>query len=249
MTQHLSRLLCGETRSPGTARAALAQLEHSLHEFTKRLLRLHNNASDPDLLPFGPFCARVVLENGCAAIMGRFDSFRLIYLAEFQSQPSYDVGRRARSSFSWTGDVMPEAESPEMWSINHDHGKVSRALFSRYADHVFWKPAVETMLDFVATRPVRDQYQELISLDAETFVTQARGRGSQLHSTLSKGVHWEFFSSVLLFDEPTTKTLIRDTCMLMAQLALASHFVPTACGSLAPVRALQLYASLRRCLQ
>ena len=64
------------------------------------------------------------------------------------------------------------------------------------------------------------------------------GRSSQLYSTLSKGVHWEFFTSVLVFDEFTVKSAIRDTCLLVGKLGLISHFVPTAFASLEPNEAL-----------
>ncbi|WP_428541256.1 hypothetical protein [Rhodopila sp.] len=108
-----------------------------------------------DTLTFGPFCARVLLENACAALVGRLDSFRILYLSEFQTQPEYEPGKRAKSAFSWVGDVIPDEKSVQnpqnLWSIDHDLPRISRALFSRHLDHVYWKPAVERMLDFASS--------------------------------------------------------------------------------------------------
>jgi hypothetical protein len=199
------------------------------------------------MLTFGPFCARVLLENSCAALVGRLDAFRMLYLAEFQSQPEYEPGKRARSAFSWTGDVIPDDKLLQsLWNVDHDLPKINRALFSKHFDHIYWKPAVEKMLDFVSSRSSEAELSEILSIDAETFINQSRGKAVQLYSTLSKGVHWEFFTSALLFDEATIKTAIRDACMLVAQLGLISHFIPTAYVSHSPSRAVDEYIAFRR---
>jgi len=244
--KELGVLLCGELRVPGIAGAALRQLSASINNFSGKAITYFNEGSTKEAVSFGPFCARVLLENGCAALVGRLDSFRLSYLSEFQAQPQYEVGKRARSSFSWNGDVIPDAEGQEMWSVHHDIPKISRALLSKYADHVFWKPAIDGLLDFLATRPVPQQMPDLMAIDSDNFISSVRGRGAQLHSSLSKGVHWEFFTSVLIFDEATIRTLIRDTCILIAQLGLISHFIPTACASLPPAKALNAYRAFRK---
>jgi len=244
----LGLLLCGRLRTPGIAASALTQLSESINNFSERAVNFFNAESSVDILSLGPFCSRVVLENGCAALVGRLDAFRLSYLSEFQSQPQYEVGKRAKSAFSWTGDVIPDAENQEMWGVNHDMPKISRALFSKYADHFFWKPAIDRMLDFLATRPPNERSPDLMDIDPDNYISTVKGRGSQLYSSLSKGVHWEYFTSALVLDDPTIKTLIRDTCVLVAQLGLISHFIPTACASLSPAKALSTYRAFRRAL-
>ena len=191
---------------------------------------------------FGPFCARVLLENSCASLVGRLDTFRIVYLSEFQAQREYEHGRRAKSAFSWLGDVIPSEKTPQdLWSIDHDLSKISRALFSRHLEHVYWRPAIESLLDFVSPSRTDPALHDILSPDAETYVDQIKGRSNQLYSTLSKGVHWEFFTSVLVFDEATVKTAIRETCILISQLGLTSHFIPTAYASLPPEEALETY--------
>lgn len=247
----IGSLLCGSDKTEGIAKSAFDQLSRSINNFSARSVKfLDENTSSDDALSFGPFCARVLLENGCAALVGRLDSFRLLYLSEFQAQPEYEPGKRARSSFSWAGDVVPEEKSTQsLWSLDHDLPKISRALFSRHLEHLYWKPAVERMLDFVSSCESNVNLTDISKFDAETYISEARGRSSQLYSTLSKGVHWEFFTSSLLFDENTVKTAIRDTCLLISHLGLTSHFIPTAYASLSPRDAVDAYISFRKSIR
>lgn len=245
----IGSLLCGHNRTEGIAKAALDQLSASIEKFADRAVKFLNEPISDEALSFGPFCARVLLENGCAALVGRLDTFRILYLSEFQAQPEYEHGKRAKSAFSWMGDVVPEeraAQNFKLWSVEHDLPKISRALFSKHSDHIYWKPGVERMLDFVSSYPLDPVANEILALDAETYVDEKRGRGIQLYSTLSKGVHWEFFTSGLVFDESTVKTAIRETCLLIAQLGLVSHFIPTAYASLSPDAAVDTYVSFRK---
>ncbi|NUU44380.1 hypothetical protein [Tardiphaga robiniae] len=242
----LDTLLCGDAPAEGLAKIALNQLSKSIDSFTGRAVGYLQSDFSEDTRTFGPFCARVILENGCAALLGRLDSFRILYLSEFQSQPEYRLGDRAKSSFSWTGDVMPDKHSAILWNPDSDVQKVSRALFSSHVDHIYWKPAVNEMLDFVSNAPTNAALADILSLDADTFIDKVRGQSSQLYSTLSKGVHWEFFSSSLVFGESTVKAAIRDSCLLMANLGLASHFVPTAYARVTPAKALEAYLAFRQ---
>lgn len=239
----LAALLCGHDQCEGIAKVALGQLRVSIEKFGERVMAFLQEDPSEELLTFGPFCTRVLLENGCAALVGRFDTFRLLYLSEFQSQPEYEPGKRARSAFSWSGDVMPEDKVPPLWNIDADTLKINRALFSQHLEHVYWRPAFNSMLDFVSKQSGESTLTDVLAIDPENFIRQTKGRLAQLYSMLSKGVHWEFFTSALLFDDATIKTAIRDTCLLVAQLGLASHFVPTAYASLEPKKAVEAYVA------
>lgn len=242
----LAKLLCG-SGAEGTAKTALDQLESSIRRFSARAASFMEEDITDEALSFGPFCARVLLENGCAALVGRLDSFRMLYLSEFQAQPEYEPGKRAKSAFAWSGDVMTE-EKPQqaLWSVDHDLPKISRALFSRHFDHVFWKPAVSRMLDYVSSIDADPLLADLSSIEPDRFIDETKGRSAQLYSTLSKGVHWEFFTSALLFDEATVKNSIRDTFVLIANLGLVSHFIHTAYASLPPEEAISCYKAIRK---
>lgn len=243
----IGSLLCGDESAEGIAKTALDQLSHSIANFSSRAVRFLNEDVSDDALAFGPFCARVLLENACAALVGRLDSFRMLYLCEFQAQPEYEHGKRARSAFSWFGDVIPEEKPTQpLWQLDVDFPKISRALFSRHCDHVYWKPAIERMLDFLSPHASNSALADILSLEAESYINFIRGKSSQLYSTLSKGVHWEFFTSALVFDEATVKSSIRETCLLVSQLGLTSHFIPTAYASLRPQQALETYLAFRK---
>lgn len=86
----MERLLCGSDNTEGIAKVVLTQLSLSIANFSIRAIKFLREPISEDSLVFGPFCARVVLENGCAALVGRLDSFRILYFSEFQSQPEYE---------------------------------------------------------------------------------------------------------------------------------------------------------------
>ena len=241
--RELANLLCGDQEGEGLADVALNQLSRSIDTFSARLISFLEEGREEDAAIYGAFCSRVVLENGCAAILGRLDTFRMLYISEFQAQPSYEIGKRAKSAFSWASDVIGE-EGPTMWNADQEAAKISRALFSKYVSHVFWIPALERAQDYIGSTSASGA-DDVLALDPQSFTATVRGRSSQLHSSLSKGVHWEFFSTSLMFDLETTKILIRDTLVLVAQLGLISHFVPTAHASLTAEAALAKYSAIR----
>ncbi len=241
----LALLLCGRDAG-GVAGDALKQLSNSITGFSSRSVKFLTLVDHEDTLSFGPFCARVLLENGCAAIIGRLDSFRMMYLSEFQSQPDYEYGRRIRSAFSWTGDVIPDEKQNNLWNVDHDHSKISRALFSKHFEHIFWKPALNRLLDHVSTLASDPLLVDIKNIDPDRFIDEMKGKSGQLYSTLSKGVHWEFFSSTLLFDEVTVKNSIRESFIIVANLGLASHFVHTAYASLPHSDAVEYYKAIIR---
>lgn len=243
-------LLCGKVNTDGLAKIALGQLCKSIDQFHDRCAGyLRTQGATPDLIAFGPFCARVLLENCCAAILGRLDTFRVLYLSKFQSQTAYEPGKRAKSAFSWSGDIIPEEKhGAELWSLDYESSKISRALFSRYADHIYWKPAVDKMLDHIAGVEYSPEFDELLKIDSENYVSECKGRLVQLYSMLSKAVHWEFFTNELVLDEPTVKNTMRESCLIVGHLGLVSHFISTAFGSLSPNEAVEEYVSFRRAI-
>ena len=242
-------LLCGGP-SEGAANVALTQLSSSIERFSAKGIKYLTDEITDEALKFGPFCARVLLENGCAALVGRLDAFRMLYLSEFQTQPEYEPGKRAKSAFTWFGDVMPDEKPGQaLWSIDHDLPKISRALFSKHYDHIFWKPALARLLDYVSALEADPLLSELGDIDPDGFIYETKGKSAQLYSTLSKGVHWEFFTSAMLFDEVTVKNMIQETLILVTYLGLISHFVHTAYAPLPPADAVNYYKTFKRLLK
>lgn len=134
----LGKLVCGRGDTSGIAKTALTQLSTSINDFSRNLERYYANPASQDALRFSSFCSRAALENAAAAILGRLDCFRLLYLSEFQAQPEYDHEKRAFSSFSWFGDVIPdEKPAPDLWTMEQNATKISRALLSKHSEHVY----------------------------------------------------------------------------------------------------------------
>lgn len=244
----LGELVCGAASVSGSSQVADLTLDHlkgTIDRFAGRSLGFLNGTFDQDAQNFGAFCARVVLENSCAALVGRLDPFRLLYLAQFQTQQSFEYGKPTNSGFRWTGDVLPDDKvPPDLWGADHNLSKVSRALLSPYAEHVYWRTAIENTIDFVAS-DTSEALQDIRALDPNTYVSYLRGRSSALYSTLSKGVHWDFFASSVVLDEVTIKDATRETLLLLGGAALLSHFVPTCYRVLDPTVALDAYKTLR----
>ncbi|TPL20955.1 hypothetical protein FJ945_19615 [Mesorhizobium sp. B2-4-9] len=246
----LGKLICGGTSAPCTANTTLNHLRSSIDRFTNKAVEYLNGEFSEDAQSFGAFCARVTLENACAALVGRFDPFRMLYLAEFQAQGGFEYGKPSKSGFKWAGDVLAD-EKPgrDLWNSDHDLARISRALFSAYVDHVYWKPAVEKALDYLADHGANETLKELQNIDPETFAPSTKGKCAALYSKLSKGVHWDFFVSSVVMDEGTLKDAIRDCFVHVGNMGFVSHFVPTAYRSLDPTEALVTYDEFRKAFQ
>jgi hypothetical protein len=186
------------------------------------------------------------METSFTALVGRFDTFRLLFLNEAQQNPAYELGKRFRAGFAWQGDVLPGKELEELWPQESDFSKVSRAIFSRHTDHLVWRPALTSMLDFVSTKAAEPEATELLTVDPDNYIQRIKGRAGQLYSTVSKAVHWEFLSTASVIDEPTVKSSIRDVLLLLGELGFISHFATTNFANVDPETAWQDYKALRR---
>lgn len=243
----LGELLCGRPTGTQKADKTLQNLTSTINTFSGRGIQYLNEDFSDEAKYFGAFSARVVLENSCAALVGRFDPFRLLYLNEFQSQPNFEHGSPSKSGFRWQGDVMnpnKPIEQAKMWSGDNDLTKISRSLFSEHYDHLVWRPAYNDLLDSVSNSRLGD-LDEITGIDADSFIPRMKGKFRNLYSSLSKGVHWDFFNSSIEYDESTLKTDLQDMFTQISILGLASHFVPTAHSSLNTAEALSIYIEIR----
>jgi hypothetical protein len=246
----LGKLVCGRTGESCAANKTLEHLGSSIERFASKAVDYLNGEFSEEAQIFGAFCARVTLENTCAALVGRFDPFRMLYLAEFQAQGGFEYGKPSKSGFKWAGDVLADEKPPrDLWNSDHDLTRISRALFSPYVDQVYWKPAVEAALDYLAEHEGGEGLNELLALDPETFTSSTKGKCAALYSKLSKGVHWDFFVSSVVMDEGTLKDAIRDCFIHIANMGFVSHFVPTAYRSLDRADALVAYNKFRKAFQ
>jgi hypothetical protein len=242
----LAQLLCGQPTTGCLAHKTFDHLTKWIDNFHSRAFKYLQEPETDDTIVFGPFCARVLLETSLTALVGRIDPFRMLYLTEAQQSADYEHGRRFRSGFGWMGDVIPEKEQADLWHQESDFSKISRALFSRHTDHLIWKPAINSMLDFVATKSADASSTDLLKVDPESHILKMKGRAGQLYSTVSKAVHWEFLSAPAVIDTLTVKASIRDVLLLVGELGFMSHFVATSFAKTTPDEAWKHYVSLRK---
>lgn len=241
----LAKIVCGACTGNNETDATLRHLQDSVRLFANHSSRYLKGDFDENSQLYSAFVARALLENSVAAILGRLDPFRLLYLRTFQSGPNFEYGKPAKYGFRWQGDVLASKAAPqEMWSTEHDESKINRALFSDYFDALFWKPAIESVLDQFTISGIRPPTLAS-SLELSAIIPSFRRRFATLYSTLSKGVHWEFFVDSIVIDEPTLKDCLQDTFLYLSEIALISHFVPSAHASFDPAEALEIYELLR----
>ena len=245
----LGTLVCGASNEICAASTTLDHLCASIDRFSGKAVTYLNSPIDDEAQSFGAFCARVTLENACAALVGRLDSFRMLYLAEFQAQGAYDYGKPTRSGFKWTGDVFSE-EKPlaPLWSSDHDISKISRALFSPHVDAVHWQPAFNAAIDYVDGESLAG-FDDLKTFDSNSFIPTIKGGCGPLYSKLSKGVHRDFFVSSAMMDEGTLKDAITDCMTFVSNLSFVSHFIPTSYRSLDKAHAVNDYLAFRETFQ
>ena len=237
-------IICGDLESHGRlASVSLNKMKLSVNHFAEKLFVFLHDDFDDNAQSFGAFAARVVLENSCAVLLGRMDTFRLVYLAMHQASEQYEFGKTVKSGFRWSGDVLPDVNNPHLWGGAHGVDKVSRALLSDYSDHMFWRDSFTSTLDFIDDDD--DTALNFIkSLESITFVHRIRSHFSRLYSSLSKGVHWEFFVHSVEMDENTLRDLISDTIKYVSTLALVSHFSETFYGTMDRSAALEMYKAV-----
>jgi hypothetical protein len=240
-------LMCGRPAGANQADETLKHLSKTINTFSNRGIRYLKQDFSDEAKYFSAFCARVVLENSSAALVGRLDPFRLLYLREFQSQSDFEYGAPAKSGFRWLGDVMNKDKplgTGKIWSGDIETGKISRSLFSEHFDHLIWRPAYSGLLDQIQATGLTG-FDELTQIEPEKFIPRIKGQFNQLYSSLSKGVHWDFFNSEIEYDEDTLKAGLQELFSQISIIGLTSHFIPTAYSSLNVTDAFEVYSQAR----
>ena len=245
----LGKLICGNPVGSAKLDATLLHMRATIELFGARSLIFLNSDFTEESRIYSAFCGRIVLENSCAALVGRLDPFRLLFLREQQTQPTFSHGKPVKSGFKWQGDVMSIDIPPgDLWKNDLESSKISRSLLSDHTDHLFWRPAFERLLEKIDSFGSA-QFPDITSLEPHNFTPTMKGRLANLYSSLSKGVHWEFFAPEAEYDEATLKDKLRDLFVLISMLGLTAHFSPTAYASMSDDDALSAYLNFRGAFQ
>lgn len=210
----------------------------------------------PSSRPFvkrGPTCARLMLEQSMAALLGRLDPVRFVCVFRGSGSADFKLGERNSSSFSWSRDVMPGIKpgSAGLWSQDSFAKGLGRSLLEGHlADYLFGSShsrVIELLTDETSKEAeVPDWVLQLIKFElGEHVLSSIRSKASACHSSLSKGMHFEFFqgtSTELSSDE--LASAIKDAIVVVATTSLYVNFSDIARHSLDEAVALKRFLSL-----
>lgn len=175
-----------------------------------------------------PFYCRNVLESSLTAILGRIDPFRLITVYKVQSDPSYDLGKRAQTAVEWAGDIVAKSSSSgNLWQFDKKKESFDRALLGNHMGDAIWKPSFRTLGDYISGNELQSEWlNEFASYSEDENFERLKHEAMRLFSSFSKGVHSECLVDInTMLDDLTLKSLIKDMYKLCSIIALASHFV------------------------
>jgi len=219
---YLGPLPRGATDSP--YRALIRELRSSfdLAHATFGENRLAATEKDRYLLAYG---ARSLMEIAMSALVARLDPFRVLVLRNCQLSSDYDIGSRAESAISWTGDVYTKDDKAVNWSRSLKPANVSRAVLDSPWGEIAWAHAYQEAIDYI--RSDRGVWvSELRSKSSEAFFSNVRGRLLSLYSSYSKGVHNELLiPKEIRLDESTLKSNSNDLVKCLAMLGYVSNFI------------------------
>lgn len=159
----------------------------------------------------------------------------------FQAQDDFDHGKRLKSGYQWTPDIVSSDDTENIWRKDVESSKLSRALFSPYCDELFWRPAFINALDYIDNNGlIRSPLMETVEPDR--FIGRTKSELSRLYSLLSKGVHWDYLTPEAMLDPDTLSVALDDCESYISLLAFTSHFIPTSYGRIDKARAYELYS-------
>jgi len=227
----LTLLLCGNYHSLGELSEILSQLGTIIDDFAPRCYEFIPEKNDKDILTFGAYCGRTVLETACSIFIARIDPYRLLLVKRHQEATGYDISVRHKISIQWSGDVIAP-EPPPSWEKLSRKNIVRTLLSDDYMGEIYWKQAFADLYNDMRNQTDSKWLEELCSNRPDGIAPYMRTEAGDLYSSLSKGVHQEFVVPLINYDSRTVKRLLKKTIALVAKMALVTHYIPTALGNL-----------------
>ncbi len=235
----LAYLLCGRSDNLGDLKAIMDHIGVQISWYGNKLCRLIDGPADneEEAIRLAPFCARVLLDLGAAAMIGRLDPVRVLLIRRLQVDKDYDPKKKLAAHIQWTGDVLPgdktKPRQENLWRPETKLESGERALLSSYFDHLIWQPAFDEFLKQT------DQYTDsrlvagLHHKERGRFVDEMRGRLDQLYSRLSKSIHMEFMVPIEAGVDPRTlRETAVETVEQLVILSLVLNFSTIVAGRL-----------------
>ena len=222
----LRRLTCGDTDSGSKLAEVLGHLGKALESLMEQITDLQKRQEgDRQVLLYGPFLGRSLLEVSMTALLGRFDPFRILTLREVQ-QANRTADRRHAAAVQWTGDILALKKVTEPWSVEQKPDGMTRALLGDYYERILWQQAFEQLLDRVPQVRGGEWMLKLRRQTPEGFIPEMRRRVAEIYSTLSKGVHHELvISPERTLGQDTILDSMSESIEIVANLSLTANMI------------------------
>lgn len=236
-------LICGQPDQDWIAKDTFDHFSSLLDEFVEKISSFRADMGSRDAQLFSAFCARIVLENSASIISGRLDPFRMMASRGFQGSEDFDYGTRFKAGYQWTGDIIPKAVINDPWNQKIEGSQIERSLLNPYWEELFWKPGYTAALNYIEASG-KDKSPLIEAIEPRNFVPRMRSELARLHSTLSKGVHWDYLAPAAVMDASTLDVTLESVISHVALLAFVSHFIPTSYARVPATDAYEIYRGL-----
>lgn len=214
----------------GDLRGSLEFLDGNLCHILTELNRLGARDS-VDILTYGPFLARSLLEVSLTALTGRLDPFRLLSIRRIQKSRDYDRQVPWKAAMRWKGDVVADKPS-NAWTEKMEPKDMTRAALGDFYDVLLWQPALKRLSDHCESGVDGRWIPEILAKSAEGFCSEKRGSLNSLYSELSKAVHYEAVIPLAVLDRVTIVERINKCIREISELALVMAFMEHPVGKL-----------------
>lgn len=261
----LRQLCCGEMNSTGKLNRVLSILGDVIERYGEKTQSIIKNGKDDEKLMYGSFVARKLFESSSSAILARMDPARFLILQEYQQRAGvgYKAHERHAASIAWSGDIIPEKASNDLWNTEVNSDKFVRALLGGHLAEVYWKKAIESFSQDVSDRASGLWIEELSNLyeqksqeptsngSVATLVLGVfRGKAQGCYSALSKGVHLEFVvDETVVLDPETVVVHMLDVVKLVSQLGYLSNHMDSVYTKIEQNTASELLLNVEKSLE
>lgn len=252
----LAILACGDIEvNNNETKDILNRLGKTISSFSNHLLRL-NSTSEEDRLIM-PFLSRNILESISAALITRFDPFRVLIIQTVQLSGNYETTSPSNVTLRWSGDIMTSEDSQpnaNIWSSKNKLDKFERALFSKHNYELFWKTAYNKFIEYyMSVLGTNDAIQNsewlsrLTSKSDDVFFQSNKTELMKLFSFFSKGIHHEFIvEPTEIYDAFTVKSKVEILFESISSVLIVSSFINIMNHGLSHDRCLECFLQIER---
>lgn len=237
MGRLLTELVVGQldaVRHEGDFNKGMRSIQSSLQKRENELETLWSDKESDRFITFAPACARMLLEQGMATLLGRVDPIRFIAIYKGAQSQDFKMGEQNPSSLKWSEDIIPstvKSKKDTHWKQEFIRQGLIRSLLDGHlADYIFSGAhdlAKDSIIDEITKYDTLPEY--LINFSrkekGEQVLSEIRQSSKDTYSFLSKGIHFEFFDSgESMPSKDSIAAYIEKTISVIATTAIYVHF-------------------------